>query len=107
MKQPDQNKESGLGLLGYAMWKSDIKSEVWMSSDVGIYFDSFPVSSYPSQITLYRSLHAHQQSILEFTIQEISYLGSLSIITGAEASFILLKKELDVAGLNIDTWKTE
>ena len=31
---------------------------------------SSPMSSYPSQITLYRSLHAHWQLILEFTIQE-------------------------------------
>jgi len=48
--------------------------------------DSSPVSSYPSQITLYRSLHAHWQSILEFTIQEISYLDFLSIMTGMGTS---------------------
>ena len=70
---------------------------------MGIYSDLSPVSSYPSQITLYRSLHAHQQLILEFTIQEISYLGALSIMTGAGAGCILLEKVLDVAGLSIDT----
>ena len=78
-----------------------------MSSIVKIYSDSSPVSSYPSQITLYRSLHAHQQSILESTIQEISYSSSLSIMTGAGASCILIKKVLDIVGLSIDTWKTE
>jgi len=88
------------------MWKSDTKSEVWVSSDVGIYSDSSPVSSYPSQITLYRSLHAHQQSILESTIQEILYLGFLSIITGVKAGCILSEKELDMMGLSMDTWKT-
>jgi len=28
------------------------------------------------------------------------------IITGAEASCVLLEKELDIAGLSMDTWKT-
>ena len=77
-----------------------------MSLDVGIHSNSSSVSSYPSQITLYRSLYAHQQSILESTIQEISYLGFLLIITGAEASYVLLEKELDMAGSNMNTWKT-
>jgi len=91
------------GLAEYAMWKSDTKSVARVSSDVGIYLDLSPVSSYPNQITLYRSLHAHQQLILESTIRETSYLGSLSIMTGAGASCILLEKVLDVAGLNMDT----
>ena len=73
-----------------------------MHSDVGIYLDLSPVSSYPSQITLYKSLHAYWQLILESTIQEISYLGFLSIITGVGTSCILLEKVLDVAGLSID-----
>jgi len=73
---------------------------------VEIYLDLSPVSSYPSQITLYRSLHAHWQSILESTIREISYLGSPSIMTGAGASYILLEKVLDMAGSSMDTWKT-
>ena len=103
VQQHDQNKGSR---PGYMMWKSDTKSEVWISSNMGIYSDSSPVSSYPSQITLYRSLHARQQSILESTIQEISYLSSLSIITRAEASCILSEKELNMAGLSMDTWKT-
>ena len=73
---------------------------------MGIYLDSSLVSSYPSQITLYRSLHAHLQLILESTIQEISYLGFLSIMTGVGAGCILSEKVLDVAGLSMDTWKT-
>jgi len=68
MEQHDQNNESGLGLAEYMMWKSDTKSMAWVSLDVGIYSDSSLVSSYPSQITLYRSLHAHWQLILESTI---------------------------------------
>ena len=72
----------------------------------GIHLDLSLVSSYPSQITLYMSLHARQRSILESTIQEISYSGSLSIITGVEASCILLEKVLDVVGLSMDIWKT-
>ena len=106
MQQCVQDNERGPGLAGYAMWKSDTKSVAWVSLDAGIHSDLSPVSSYPSQITLYRSLHAHRQSILESTIQEISYLGSLSIMTGAGASCILSEKVLDVAGLSIDTWKT-
>jgi len=74
-----------------------------VSSNVEIYSDLSLVFLYPSQITLYRSLHVFQQSILESTIQEISYLGSLSIITGAGASCILLEKELDVVGSSMDT----
>ena len=74
-----------------------------MSSNVEIYSDLSLVFLYPSQITLYRSLHVFQQSILESTIQEISYLGSLSIITGAGVSCILLEKELDVVGSSMDT----
>ena len=77
-----------------------------MSLGVEIHSDSSPVSSHPSQITLYRSLHACQQSILESTIQEISYLGFPSIMTGAGASCILLEKVLDMAVLSMDTWKT-
>ena len=73
---------------------------------MGIHSDSSPVSSYPSQITLYRSLHAHWQSILESTIREISYLGSLSIMTGAEAGCILLEKVLDIVSSSMDIWKT-
>jgi len=70
-----------------------------------IYSDSSLVFSYLSQITLYRSLHACQQSILDSTIQEISYSGSPSIITGARAGCILLEKKLDIAGLSMDIWK--
>ena len=73
---------------------------------MGIYSDSSSVSLYPSQITLYRSLHIHRWSILKFTIWEISYLSFLSIITRAEASCVFSEKVLDVAGLSIDTWKT-
>ena len=73
-----------------------------MSSDTEIYLDLSLVSLYPSQITLYRSLHAHWQLILESTIQEILYLGSPSIITGIGASCILLEKKLDMAGSSMD-----
>ena len=105
-QQCDQDNGRGLGLVGYAMWKSDTKSVAWVSSDVEIHSDSFSVSSYSSQITLYRSLHAHWWSILESTIQEISYSGSPSIMTGVGASYILLEKVLDVVGSSMDTWKT-
>ena len=71
-----------------------------------IYSDLFSVSSYSSQITLYRSLHACQRLILESTIREISYSGSLSIMTRAGASCILSEKVLDMAGSSMDTWKT-
>ena len=74
-----------------------------MSSDVGIHSDLSSVSSYHSQITLYRSLYACQQSILKSTIQEILYSGSPSIITGAGASCILSEKVLDMVGLSMDT----
>jgi len=103
MQQHNQDKESGPGLLGYAIWKSDTKSAVWVSLDAGIHLDLFPVSSYPSQIILYRSLHAYWWSILEFTIQEISHLGFLSIITRAGAGCILSEKVLDMVGLSMDT----
>ena len=76
------------------MWKLDTKSAAWVSLDVGIHSDLSLVSSYPSQITLYKNLHTHQQSIL--------YLGSSSIITRVEAGCILLEKMLDVMGLNMD-----
>jgi len=103
VQQHDQDKESESGLLGYTMWKLDTKLEAWVSSDAGIYSDSSLVSSYPSQIILYRSLHAYWQSILESTIREISYLDLLSIITGAEAGCILLEKVLNMAGSSMDT----
>ena len=60
MQQCDQNNKRELGLAEYVMWKSDTKLAAWVSSDVEIYLDSSPVFSYPSQITLYRSLHTHQ-----------------------------------------------
>jgi len=106
MQQCVQDNGRGLGLAGYAMWKLDTKSAVWESLDAKIHSDSSPVFSYPSQITLYRSLHACQQSILESTIQEISYSGSPSIMTRTEAGCILLEKVLDMVGSSIDTWMT-
>jgi len=68
VQQHDQDSGRKLDLAGYAMWKLDTKLVVWVSLDTGIYSDLSPVSSYSSQITLYRSLHAHWWSILEFTI---------------------------------------
>jgi len=62
----------------------------------------FVFYTYLSQITLYRSLYAYWWSILESTIQEISYSGSPFIMTSIEASWILSEKELDVVGLSID-----
>jgi len=44
---------------------------------------------------------------LEFTIQEIPYLDFPLIITGVKASYVFLEKELNMAGSNMDTWKTE
>ena len=106
MQQHNQDNGRGLGLAGYTMWKLDTKSAAWVSLDAGIYLDLSPVSSYPNQITLYRSLHAHQQLILESTIQEISYSGFPSIMTEVGASCILSEKVLDMAGSSMDTWKT-
>ena len=83
MQQRVQDNGRGPGLVGYVMWKSDTKSAAWVSLDAVIHSDSSPVSLYPNQITLYRSLHAHQWLILESTIREISYSGSPSIMTGA------------------------
>ena len=107
---PNPNPTQSLSTLSsynrYMTWKSDTKLVAWVSLDAGIHSDLSPVSSYPSQITLYRSLHAHWWLILEFTIQEISYSGSPLIMTGAGAGCILLEKMLDVAGLSMDTWKT-
>jgi len=103
MQQHFQDNGRGLGLVGYVMWKSDIKSMAWVSSDAEIHSDSSPVSSYPNQITLYRSLHAYQRLILESTIWEISYSGFPSIMTRAGASYILLEKVLDIAGSSMDT----
>ena len=103
MQQHDQDNGRGLGLVGYVMWKLDTKSVVWVSSDIGIYLDLSPVSSYSSQITLYRSLHACQQLILESTIWEISYLGFLSTITGVGAGCILLEKMLGIVGSSMDS----
>ena len=84
------------------MWKSDTKLAAWVSSDAEIHSDSSPVSLYPSQITLYKSLHICQQLILESTIWEISYSGSLLIMTRAGTSYILLEKVLDMVGLSMD-----
>jgi len=88
------------------MWKSDTKLAAWVSSIAEIHLDSSPVSLYPSQITLYRSLHAYWKLILEFTIWEISYLGFLLIMTGEDASCILLEKVLDMVDSSMDTWNT-
>ena len=105
-QQCNQDNGREPGLARYVMWKLDTKSAAWVSLDAEIHSDSSPVSSYPSQITLYRSLHAHRWLILESTIQEISCSGSLSIITGTGAGCILSEKMLDVAGSSMDIWKT-
>jgi len=77
-----------------------------VSLDARIHSESSSVSSYSSQIILYKSLHACWQLILESTILEISYLSFPSIITGVGASCVLLEKELDMVGLSMNTWKT-
>ena len=74
---------NGPGLDGYLRWKSFSNSLAYSSSITGNHSESLSVSLYPSHITLYSSLHALWQSILELTILEISYSGSLSMITGA------------------------
>ena len=74
-----------------------------MSLDVEIHSYLSLVSSYSNQITLYSGLYAYQWLILESTIQEISYLGSLSIMIDVGTSYILLEKVLDIVGLSIDT----
>ena len=48
VQQYDQDKENGLSLLGYAMWKLDTKLVAWVNLDVGIHLDLSSVSSYPS-----------------------------------------------------------
>jgi len=106
VQQHDQENGREPGLVEYMMWKLDTKLVAWVSSDMKIYSDLSPVFSYPSQITLYKSLHICQWLILESSIWEISYSGSLSIITGVEASCILLEKVLDIVGSSMDTWKT-
>ena len=73
-----------------------------MSLNMGIHLDLSSVFLYPNQIILYKSLHAHWQSILESTIWEISYLGSSSIMTGVGAGYILSEKVLDMVGLSMD-----
>ena len=103
MQQCVQDNGRGPGLAEYAIWKSDTKLTAWESLDAGIHSNSSPVSSYPNQITLYRSLHARWWSILESTIWEISYSGSPSIMTGVGASCILSEKVLDVVGSSINT----
>jgi len=60
VQQYNQDNRRGPDLVEYAMWKLDTKSVAWMSSDIGIYLDLSLVSSYSSQITLYKSLHACQ-----------------------------------------------
>ena len=120
MQQHIQNNGRELGSVGYAMWKSDTKSVVWVSSDVEIHSDLSPMSSYPNQITLYRSLHAHRWLILESTIQEISYSSSSSIMTGAKVSqisyslVVILElsgvlevqyKEIMMSSINKDNWR--
>jgi len=107
IQQCVQDNGRGPGLAGYAMWKSDTKSAAWVSSDAGIHSDLSLVFSYPSQITLYRSLYAYWWSILESTIWEISYSGFPSIMTGAGASCILSEKVLDVAVLWFNAQKVK
>ena len=104
IQQYNQNNGRGLGLAEYTMWKLDTKSVAWVSLDVEIYLDLSLVSLYPSQITLYRSLHACWRSILESTIQEILYSSFPSIMTGAGASCILSEKVLNIVDLSMDTW---
>ena len=52
------------------------------------------------------SLHALQQSILELTILEISYSGSLLMITGAGRGLECCWKVLGIAGSSMETWNT-
>jgi len=92
---------NGPGLDGYLRWKSFSSSLVCSSSIAGNYLESLLVSSYPSHIILYSSLHALQQSILESTILEILYSGSLLMITGAGGGSERYWKVL--AGSSIET----
>ena len=96
-----------LKLTEYTAWSRQWKwTRLGGIYNIKIYSDLSLVSSYPSQIILYKSLHTYWWSILESTIWEISYLGFLSIITSIGASYVSLEKELDIVCLNIDICKT-
>ena len=94
------------GLDRYLRWKSFSNSLACSSSVTSNYLESLSVSSYPSHITLYSSLHALWQSILESTILEILYSGSLLMITGAGRGLERCWKVLGIAGSSIETWNT-
>ena len=97
---------NGPSLDGYLRWKSFSNSLACSSSITSNYLESLLVSSYPSHIILYSSLHALQWSILESTILEISYSGSPSMITGAGRGSECCWKVLGVASSSIETWNT-
>ena len=97
---------NGPGLDGYLRWKSFSNSLAYSSSVTGNHSESLSVSLYPSHITLYSSLHALRQSILEPTILEISYSGSPSMITSAGRGLERCWKVLGMASSSIETWNT-
>ena len=94
---------NGPSLDRYLRWKSFSNPLACFSSITGNHSESLLVSSYPSHITLYSSLHALQRSILELTILEISYSGFPSMITGAGRGSECCWKVLGVAGSSIET----
>ena len=55
IQQCNQNKESRLSLVGYAIWKSNTKSVAWVNLDIGIHSDLSLVFSYSNQIILYKA----------------------------------------------------
>ena len=74
-------EERGLGLSGYDWWKSETASEAFSISMAEIHEDSSSVPSYPAHLTRYCNLHLYCQSSLESRISEISYSGSLLMLT--------------------------
>ena len=89
-------------MSGYSWWKSETASEVCLSSVVEIHEDSSSVPSYPAHLTRYCNLHLYCRSSLELRISEISYLGSLSTLTGGRGGWMQLGMVFGVDGSRME-----
>ena len=85
-------------MLGYDWWKLETASEACLSSVAEIHNDSSLVPSYPAYLMRYCNLHLYRRLSLDSRISEISYLGSLSTLTGGGGGWMRLGMVFGVDG---------
>ena len=90
-------------MLRYDWWKLETASEACLSSVVEIDKDSSSVPSYPAHLMRHCNLHLYDRLSLESRILEISYSGSLTMLTRSRGGWMQFGMVFGVDGSRTET----